>query len=276
MGLRIGTNIASMTVQHNVENTTQEMTKSFARLSSGNRIVSASDDAAGLAIGENLKAQIRGLQQAQRNANDGISLVQTAEGSLNEVSNILIRLRELGVQAASDTLGDHERQMVDKEYQSLKEEVDRISKTTNFNGLQLLNGDGKEMSFHVGAFSGENNVIKWDAGHTDSSASELGISGLNVADRDSAADSLESIDKAILKVNEYRAGLGATQTRLHSTSNSISSMMENMSEARSRIADTDIAAESSRLVKNTILQQAGIAVLAQANSAPRAANRLLE
>lgn len=275
MGLRIATNVPSLAVQKNVEAHTQELNKSFQRLSSGERIASSGDDAAGMAIGENLHAQIRSLQQAKRNANDGISLVQTAEGSLNEVSDILVRLRELGVQAASDTIGDHERAMVDKEYQTLKSEIDRLSKVTNYNGTPLLSGEGKELSLHVGAFGGPDNVIKWDAGATNVATNALGIDGINVAQREDAADSLDKIDQAIQKVNEQRAGLGAMQNRLHSTSNSLSSMTENLSEARSRIADTDIAAESSQLVKNSILQQAGIAVLAQANAAPNAATRLL-
>lgn len=275
MGLRINTNIPSLATQRNIEATSKELNKNFQRLSSGNRIVQASDDAAGLAISDNLRAQLRGMQQAQRNANDGVSLVQTAEGALNEVSNILIRLRELGVQAASDVLGEHERAMVDTEYQTLKEEIDRISKVTNFNGTPLLSGKGKELSFQVGANSGEENVIKWDAGATDISTNALDIDGLNVRERDNASEGLQNIDKAIEKVNGHRASLGATQTRLHSSSNTLSSMIENVTVARSRIADTDIAHESSELVKNTILQNVGIAVLAQANSAPQAVTRLL-
>lgn len=275
MGLRIATNIASLSTQRNIEKTTNELNRSFERLSSGNRITHASDDAAGLAISDNLQAQIKGMQQAQRNANDGVSMIQTAEGSLNEVSNILIRMRELGVQAASDTLGDHERQMVDIEYQTLKAEIDRLSKVTNFNGMPLLNSEGKELKIQVGAFGDENNAIRWDSGAHNVSTSALDIDGLNVQEREDAAESLLGIDSAIRKVNEYRAGLGAMQSRLHSTANSLASMMENVSEARSRIADTDIAFESSRLVRNSILQQAGIAVLAQANSAPQAASRLL-
>jgi len=275
MGLRIATNVPSLNVQRNIEKSSTEASQSFARLSSGQRINRASDDAAGLSISQNLEAQVRGLKQAQRNANDGISLVQTAEGGMNEVSNILIRLRELGVQAASDTIGDTERGFVNKEYQSLKAEVDRIAGSTNFNGTELLSGKGKDLSFHVGAFAGEENKIHYDTSKTDMRADALGIGGLDVLSKEAAADSLGSVDQAITKLNENRSSLGALQNRLHSTSNSLGVSVENMAEAKSRIADTDIAAETSVLMKNTILQNAGIAVLSQANSQPQAAMKLL-
>jgi flagellin len=275
MGLRIATNVPSLNVQRNIEKTSTETSQSFARLSSGSRINRASDDAAGLSISNNLEAQVRGLKQAQRNANDGISLVQTAEGGMNEVSNILIRLRELGVQAASDTVGDTERGFINKEYTSLKQEVDRIASSTNFNGTQLLGGEGKELTFHVGAFAGEENKIKYDTTQTNVKSSSLGIDGLDVSSKDGAASSLSQIDMAINKLNENRSSLGALQNRLHSTSSSLGVSVENMSEAKSRISDTDVAAETSVLMKNSILQNAGIAVLAQANAQPNAAMKLL-
>lgn len=275
MGLRIATNVPSLNVQRNIEKNSVEASKSFARLSSGQRITRASDDAAGLSISQNLEAQVRGLKQSQRNANDGISLVQTAEGGMNEVSNILIRLRELGVQAASDTLGDTERGFINKEYQSLKQEVDRIALSTNFNGAALLNGEGKDMVFHVGAFAGEENKIHYDTSQTNVQASALGISGLGVASKDEAGSSLATIDQAINKLNENRSALGALQNRLQSTSNSLGVAFENMSDAKSRIADTDIASETSILMKNSILQNAGIAVLSQANAQPQSAMKLL-
>jgi len=275
MGLRIATNVPSLNVQRNIEKTASETSQSFARLSSGQRINRASDDAAGLSISNNLEAQVRGLKQAQRNSNDGISLVQTAEGGMNEVSNILIRMRELGVQAASDTVGDTERGFINKEYASLKSEVDRIAGSTNFNGTQLLSGAGKDLTFHVGAFAGEENKIHYDTSSTNVKTDALGISGLDVLSKDSAADSLAQVDSAITKLNENRSSLGALQNRLHSTSNSLGVAVENMSEAKSRIADTDIAAETSALMKNSILQNAGIAVLSQANSQPQAAMKLL-
>jgi flagellin len=204
--------------------------------------------------------------------------VQTAEGGLNEVSNILIRLRELGVQAASDTIGDEERSFINKEFSSLKEELDRIATSTNFNGIKLLTGDdgGKdELVFQVGARGGEDNRIKYNVAATDVRTSSLDIDDINVLQRDDAADSLRNIDRAINKVNGFRSSLGALQNRLNSSSNSIGISVENLSEARSRIADTDVAVETSNLVKNTILQSAGIAVLSQANSLPSNTLKLL-
>lgn len=275
MGLRISTNVPSLTTQRHLETTSKDAARSIARLSSGQRIVNASDDAAGLAISHNLQAEVRSLKQAQRNANDGVSFVQTAEGGLNEVSNILIRLRELGVQAASDTIGDEERGFLNKEFVTLKAEVDRISQVTNYNGRMLLNGSSGDLNFHVGSRGTDTNVIQYVGDAVNTSSDTLGINSANVASRDDARDSLEDVDQAIAKVNEFRATLGATQNRLHSASNNLAISIENLSDARSRIADTDIAQEASELAKNTILQNAGIAVLAQANSSPSNALKLL-
>lgn len=275
MGLRVGTNVPSLTVQRNIQNTQQEQSRSLARLSSGQRIVNAGDDAAGLAISANLEAEVRGLKQGSRNAGDGISFVQTAEGGLNEVSNILIRLRELGVQASSDTIGNDERGFLDREYQSLKSEITRISKTTTFNGRELLSGSGGELTFQVGTHKGDENSITYRADEANASASHLGVGGAGVSSKGDALDSLESVDGALKMVNEFRAGLGALQNRLHSATNEIGAQIENVSEARSRIADTDLAEESSKLARANILQNAGIAVLAQANAAPQGILRLL-
>lgn len=275
MGLRIATNVPSLAVQRNVSNVGDEASKSYARLSSGNRITKSGDDAAGLSISNKLEASVRGMKMAQRNANDGISFVQTAEGGINEVSNILIRLRELSVQSASDTVGDAERGFLDKEVQSLKGEVDRIAKSTNFNGTNLLGGDGKKLTFQVGHESGEMNRIEFDPAKTNVTTNALGVSGVSLASKDGALSSMGSIDEAIKRVNENRSELGALQNRLHSTSNTLGIAVENLSDARSRIMDTDIAAETSNMAKNNILQQAGIAVLAQANSAPSGALKLL-
>lgn len=275
MGLRIATNTPSMATQRNLEKTTSDAGQSYARLSSGNRITRSGDDAAGLSIANKLEASVRGMQMAQRNANDGISFVQTAEGGINEISNILIRMRELGVQAASDTVGDAERGFINKEVQSLKSEVDRISKVTNFNGTSLLDGEGKAQTFQVGIASGEMNRIEFDPSKTNVQASALGVGGLDYASKDGALEGLGALDEAIKRVNENRSELGALQNRLHSTSTSLGVATENMSEARSRIMDTDIASETSKMVKNQILQNAGISVLAQANAAPNAALKLL-
>jgi flagellin len=275
MGLRIATNVPSQVAQRHLEQTSRDANRSIARLASGNRIVNASDDAAGLAISQNLEAEVRGLKQAQRNANDGVSFVQTAEGALNEVSNILVRLRELGVQAASDTLGDEERGLLNREYQTLSEEVDRISRVTNYNGRSLLDGSGGELGFQVGARAGEDNVIHYRSNEANATVSALGIRGTSVETKDDALDSLENIDEALSQVNTYRSSLGALQNRLHSASNNIGVHIENLSDAKSRIADTDIAVEASNLAKSSILQSAGIAVLAQANSTPSQAVKLL-
>lgn len=275
MGLRIATNVPSLAVQRNISNTGEEASKSYARLSSGNRITKSGDDAAGLSISNKLEASVRGMKMAQRNANDGISFVQTAEGGINEVSNILIRLRELSVQSASDTVGDAERGFLNKEVQSLKGEVDRIAKSTNFNGTNLLGGDGKVLTFQVGHESGEMNRIEFDPSKTNVSASALGVNGIDLSSKDGALSAMGSLDEAINKVNSNRAELGALQNRLHSTSNTLGIAVENLSDARSRIMDTDIAAETSNMAKNNILQNAGIAVLAQANAAPNAAMKLL-
>lgn len=275
MGLRIATNIPSLATQRNLETTSSEASKSYARLASGQRITKSGDDAAGLSISQKLEASVRGMRMAQRNANDGISFVQTAEGGINEVSNILIRLRELSVQAASDTVGDAERGFLDKEMQNLKSEVDRIANVTNFNGTPLLNGEGNKLSFQVGISAGEMNRIEFDPSKTNVRASQLGVDGLTIASRDSALDGLANLDEAIKRVNENRSELGALQNRLHSTSNSLGIAVENLAEAKSRISDTDIAAETSTMVKNQILQNAGISVLAQANQTPNAALKLL-
>jgi len=275
MGLRIATNVPSLATQRNVNASGAEASKSFARLSSGQRITKSGDDAAGLSISNNLEATTRGLKMAQRNANDGISFVQTAEGGINEVSNILIRLRELSVQAASDTIGDAERGFVDKEVQSLKSEIDRIAQVTNYNGTSLLSGEGNELTFQVGTSAGEMNQIAFDPSKTNVTAGALGVSDLSLATKDGAMDSLATLDDAIKRVNENRSELGAMQNRLHSSSTSIGIAVENLSDAKSRIADTDIAAETSTMIKNQILQNAGISVLAQANAAPNNALKLL-
>ena len=277
MGLRIGTNIASMAAQRNLTKNSVEEQKVFNRLSSGNRITSAGDDAAGLSISENLKAQVRSLKQAERNANDGISFVQVAEGGLSEIGNILTRLRELSIQASSDTIGDRERGFIDKEYQSLKTEVDRIANTTNFNGTQLLNGQsGKDnLEIQVGARNNEADRINFAVSDYDVRTDKLGISGISSKSIGSARDSIEKLDEALSRVSGSRAGLGAMQNKLQSATNTLSVATENLSTARSRIADADIAEEATALSQKQILQQAGVAVLAQANASPQLALKLL-
>jgi len=276
MGLRIATNIASQSVQKNLKEVSNAGNATLEKLSSGKRITHSSDDAAGLAIATNLEAQTKGLRQATRNANDGISLVQTAEGGLNETSNILVRLRELTIQAASDTVGESERGFLDKEFQELTKEVDRISESTVFNGAQLLNGAGKgEMDFQVGAFAGEQNRITFDSGETDSSASSIGVSGISIGEKDGALDAIASIDEAIEKVSGQRANLGSIQSRLHSTVKNLETQTINQDAARSVIQDVDVAEASASLASNTVVKNAAVATLAQSNQIPMTALRLI-
>lgn len=276
MGLRIATNIASQQVQKNLKAVTSEANQSLEKLSSGKRITKAADDAAGLGISTKLEAQTKGLRQATRNANDGISLIQTAEGGLNEVSNILIRMRELTVQSASDTVGEQERGFLDKEYQQLLQEVDRISESTTFNGSSLLNGEGQgEMDFQVGAFSGEENRITFDSSESNTSSGAIGIDGSGVDTKDLALDSISVIDDAIGQVSGQRASLGAIQSRLESTVSNLAVQTINQDSARSVIQDVDVAEESAALAASSVVKQAGISTLAQANAIPTQAMRLI-
>lgn len=275
MGLRINTNIAAINARRMLTGSTDSTQKSLERLSSGNRINKAGDDAAGLAISENLKAQIRGLRQAKRNASDGISLVQVTEGGLNEVSNILVRLRELSIQAASDTIGDTERAFTDREFQSLKQEIQRISESTNFNGIPLLSGREQPIDIQVGVNNTANDRLSYDTKFADARVESLGIGEDTVISKLGAQNSLSKIDSGLKRVNEVRSTLGAMQNRLASTVSNLSIYDENLSAANSRIRDTDIAEESSELVKQQILQQAGVAVLGHANSSQQMALKLL-
>lgn len=276
MGLRIQTNVAAINAQKNLYMTNINQSRAMARLSSGQRINQASDDAAGLAISENLKGQIRGLRQANRNANDGISLVQIAEGSLNEVSNMLIRLRELGVQAASDTIGDTERQFLDVEYQQLKSEIQRVTESTNYNGYDLLNGTGGVLDIQVGTNNDPfKDRISFNSGAANSSLEALGLVAEGLGTKESAQVSLNTVDSAMVSINSIRANFGAMQNRLQSTSSNLLTYDENMSAANSRIRDTDVAAETTEMIRNNILMQAGVSVLGQANQQNQLALKLL-
>jgi flagellin len=276
MGMRITTNVAALNAQKNLGMSQRSMNTSMARLSSGLRINQAADDAAGLAISENLKAQIRGLRQANRNANDGISLVQVAEGSLNEVSNMLIRLRELGVQSASDTIGNTERKFLDVEYQQLKSEIQRVTDSTNFNGYDLLNGTGGIIDIQVGTHNDPfKDRISFNASAANATLESLGLVSESAATKEGAQLSLDVVDQALVSVNAIRANFGAMQNRLTSTSNNLLVSDENLSAANSRIRDTDVAAETSEMTRNSILLQAGISVLGQANNSQQMALKLL-
>lgn len=276
MGIRISTNVSALNAQRTMTNSQRMMSKSMEQLSSGSRINRSADDAAGLAISENLKSQIRSLSQAGRNANDGISMVQTAEGGLTEISNILTRMRELGIQASSDTIGDSERGFLDREIQQLKAESQRITQSTKFGTTRLLDGSGDKYDFQVGIGNDqEADRISFNAGETDATTSSLGIDGFDFSSKEGAQEALTQIDEAQLKVNGYRANLGALQNRLQSTVDNLGVQHENISAANSRIRDTDIALASSEQTRNSILLQANTSVLAQANAMPNAALKLL-
>ena len=276
MGLRIATNVAAINAGKNLYSLGIKQNTSMARLSSGSRINQAADDAAGLAISENIKAQVRGLRQANRNANDGISLVQVAEGSLGEMANMLVRLRELGVQAASDTISDKERVLTNVEYQQLKAEMERIAQSTKFNGTPLLNGQGGVLDIQIGTQNDPNlDRISFKSDESNATLEALQLVDANVADKLSAQTSLAAVDQAIAQVNSSRANLGAFQNRLQSTSQNLATAEENYAAANSRIRDADIAAESTELAKNNVLMQAATSVLGQANTNTQLALKLL-
>lgn len=266
MGFRINTNTSSLSAQRALSSHNRKAESTLTQLSSGSRITKAADDAAGLAISEKFKAQIRSTGQANRNANDGISMIQTAEGGLDEVSSILTRLRELSIQAASDTVGNTERGFTNMEYQNLKKEVERIAQVTEFNGIKLLSGQGGPLDLQIGinndAFQDR---ITYDTAKQNAKLESLGIAGITVENKEGAQTAIDIIDSAIEKVSSQRSSLGAIQNRLISTSNNLQITAENLSAANSRIRDVDYATASAENARNNILSQAGTAVLAQAN-----------
>lgn len=276
MGLRINTNVVSLSAQRQLGVSNSAKQHSLEKLSSGTRITRAADDAAGLAISEKFKAQIRGLKQAERNAGDGISMIQTAEGGLNEVSNILSRLRELSMQAASDTVSDTERGFTNLEYQNLKQEIERISQVTEFNGNKLLNGVGGVYDFQIGinndAFQDR---ITMDTNTLNSSLGALGVGEIDISSKAGAQNSLAVLDQAIETVSGQRAQLGAKQNRLSSTIQNLQVFNENLSAANSRIRDTDFAEETAKNTKLNILTNAGASVLAQSNAQNSVALKLI-
>jgi flagellin len=275
--LTLNTNPYSLNAQRNLNQTSNMLATSMERLSSGLRINSAKDDAAGLAISDRMTAQIRGIAVATRNANDGISLAQTAEGALQEVTSNLQRLRELAVQSANATNSGDDRAALDTEAQQLISEIDRVAKATTFNGVQLLDGtQTDDLVFQVGPDNNTNNTITITATDlADATAATLGLDSQNILDVTGAKGMMDAVDHALKDVDTSRANLGAYQSRFQSTINNLSTMSENLSAARSRIRDTDFAAETANLTKAQILQQAGTAMLAQANAQPQAVLSLL-
>ncbi len=281
MGLRIKTNVESLTAQRLLSNNTSDMNSSLEKLSSGSRINKSADDAAGLAISESLRAKTGGLMQAKRNANDGISLIQVAEGALNETSNMLVRMRELTVQASSDTVGVRERGYLDKEYQQLVQEVDRISASTEFNGRKLLGPQSEDnpVSIQVGYNGTQSDVLNLKLGDAPRgiNAETLGLkeSSISGEDREAIAAQLEVLDTGLNTIANTRASLGATQSRLNTAISNISTSTENMLAAKSRIKDVDYAEETAKMAQSRILSQAGLSVLSQANQKPEMALALL-
>jgi flagellin len=276
MGIRINTNVASIAAQRSLGLTKNNLDSNLRKLASGERITRAADDAAGLAISEKLKGQIRGIRQAKRNSDDGVSLIQTAEGGLNEISSIIIRLRELSVQAASDTVGDTERGFSNIEFQNLLEEIQRISKSSEFNGCKLLDGTGGVVEIQVGIHNDPtNDRLRYDSTITDATLESLALTGEGIASKEGAQLSLAKLDQALVRINGTRANLGALQNRLQSTSNNLAITDENFSAANSRIRDVDVASETADLTRNNILNQAGVSVLSQANQAPNVALKLI-
>lgn len=272
--ITLQTNLSALNAQRSLLTTDRTVATSMARLSSGLRINHASDDAAGLAISEKLRAQVRSLAQAQRNANDGISLLQTAEGALNEVSDMLIRMREPAIQSANGTLGDGERASLHQEFTALRSEIDRIAAVTEFNGQNLINGDlSAGAVFQVGIQNLTSDRIAVSLAATD--ATTIGIGTASLSTVTGARTALGLIDTAISTVTSRRGDIGAAQNRLYSTIDSLSAAHENLSAANSRIRDADVAEESTSFARAQILMQAGVSVLAQANQLPGLALNLL-
>lgn len=305
MGLRIKTNTASVNAQRHLEKATSAVQESMTKLSSGSRINKSADDAAGLAVSESLRADLRSLEVAKRNASDGISLIQVAEGGLEETNNMLIRLRELAIQSASDTLSNRERAYLDQEFVQLKDEINRIAASTEFNGTRLLIGEtgvpedmkgmanpfpleiqvNKDYFVDSDGLDKNNpvNIIRIDLSQLNAftygeNSLNLGDheDGARVTDKVNAQQSIAAIDHAITRVSEHRAYLGAVQNRMGSTINNLGMQIQGLTESRSRITDTDFAVETANFTKANILQQAGTSILASANALPKVALSLLQ
>ena len=275
MGLRVNTNVTSINAQRNLSQVTGRLSNNFRRLSTGLRISTAADDAAGLAISERLRAQVRSLEQSKRNANDGISLVQTAEGALNEVSSILTRLRELAIQASNGSVSNQDKNTLDEEFQSLISEVNRIGRSTEFNGIKLLDGSSSTVSFQVG-FGTTSGIDTIAVSLNATLSTTLALNSLDIGSGGTTTTAITNIDSAINTISSLRGSLGAVQNRLGSTINNLAIQTENLSAAESRIRDVDVAYETAQLTRNSILQQASISVLAQANAQPQSALSLLQ
>lgn len=275
MSLRIATNINSQIIRRHLRKNQDQAQNIFEELSSGKRANRAINDSARLSISKRTEGITKGMEQAQRNASDGISFIQTAEGGFNEISNMLIRMRELSVQSGSDTIGDRERDLLNLEYTQLLEEVDRISESTKFNNTITTTSD-EVLDFQIGAFSSEHDVVSFDSGEVDSTTDGLAISSTGVDSKENALDSLSSIDEAISNLSAQRANLGSLQSRLHSAVNNLETSIINHNQSRAKIEDVDIAQKSAELATNRLINKSAIASLAQANIDPIKAKRLID
>ncbi|MBL8739137.1 MAG: flagellin [Planctomycetota bacterium] len=275
MGLRVNTNIASINAQRNTAQVTTRLARNYQRLSTGLRISTAADDAAGLAISERLRSQVRSLAQASRNANDGISLVQVGEGALNEVSNILVRLRELAIQSANGSSSTADKNTIKEEFDSLVNEINRIAQSTEFNGIRLLDGSASTVTFQVG-INTASGIDSLNVSLTPALVTTLGLNSVDVGSGGSTSFAITQIDSAINSVSQLRGRFGSLQNRLQSTIANLGVASESLSAAESRIRDVDVAYETAELTRNNILQQASISILSQANAQPQSALQLLQ
>jgi len=274
MGLRINTNIASIAAQHALGKTERMTTKAMKELATGSRFSDMATDSAGHAISESLRAQVQGLGAARMNAQNASSFIEVAEGALNEQNNLLIRMRELSIQAASDTNSDTERGYINEEFQQLSSEIDRIAKTTSFGSNTLLDGSTKNYEFQVGLQKGYDHVVSYTS-DANTTSTGLNVDGLSVEEKSSARDSLQKIDKALETVGAARAKFGAIQSRLENVENHLSSQIESMTTAYSKMNDTDIPDAVARMQKGLILQQYQTAALVHANMMPQNALKLI-
>jgi flagellin len=273
--MSIRTNISSLNAQRNLYSTQNSLDSSLSKLSSGFRITKAGDDAAGLGISTKLESQIRSYAQAVRNANDGISVIQSTEAALNEQANVLTRLRELAMQSASDGVGNSERAYIQKESTALVDELQRISQVAEYNGTKLLDGTNATLDFQVGIYSTANDAISFTGLNATTGSTGLNVSGISMTLKASALSALASLDSALAVVSDARATLGANGNRFTSAIANIQSFAESLSAANSRIKDVDVAEETSKMSRSQILLQAGVSVLAQANQMPQMALKLL-
>jgi len=275
MAITINTNVGSLSSQANLNSATSGLMDSMSRLSSGLRVRSAADDAAGLAISEEFKSQIRSLDQASRNANDGVSLAQTADGALKEIGGMLTRMRELGIQARNGTLNTTQRGYLNDEFAQLKSEISRIASTTEFNGVNLLGGanNGQGIAFQIGAGTSSSDRLSLTIATTSTATLSISSSSISTASKADAA--IANLDSAIQGISQRRAKIGAMQNRLQVTMSNLTTYSTNLQAANSRIVDVDVASETARLTRQQILVQAGASMLAQANQGPQIALSLL-